>query len=208
VLFARAVMSNEALNADLMPLFAAASKRDAAGQLAFRQIYERTGSKLYGVAVRILRREDWAEEVLQECYVSIWNHAGDYNLSLSAPMTWMTSIVRNRSLDWLRKPHKEDATDDDAFFEAVESEELGPLELLEQNKDAQAVNRCLGTLEDKQKRAIAMAFYEGLTHAELAEQLDEPLGTVKTWVRRGLLRLKECLGSMYSGSDGRVAVSR
>jgi RNA polymerase sigma-70 factor, ECF subfamily len=196
-------VSNEALNAELVPLFASAARKDAAGQKAFERIYQRTGSKLYGVAVRVLRREDWAEEVLQECYVSIWNHAADYNTSMAAPMTWMTSIVRNRCLDWLRRPHKEDATDDEAFFESIESEEMGPLERLEQQKDAAAVNHCLGTLEEKQKRAIAMAFYEGLTHSELADKLEEPLGTVKTWVRRGLIKLKDCLGSLDGA--GRLA---
>jgi RNA polymerase sigma-70 factor, ECF subfamily len=108
-------------NARLQALLAAAARRDGGSQAAFAALYDATSSRMMGVAMRLLRREDWAEEVLQECYVNIWNHCADYQLQLSAPTTWMTSIVRNRCLDWLRRPNREDATDDDAVFEAVES---------------------------------------------------------------------------------------
>jgi len=171
-------------------LLAACAQRDRA---AFSRLYQSTSAKLYGVAVRILRREDWAEEVLQECYVSIWTHAPEYRPALAAPMTWMTSIVRNRCLDWLRRPRPEVADEDGAVLEATESTNPGPLAELERSKDAQALPRCLQGLEAKQRQAIALAFYDGLSHSELASHLREPLGTVKTWVRRGLLRLKSCL---------------
>ncbi len=174
----------------LAGLLAACARRD---QAAFARLYEASSAKLYGVAVRILRREDWAEEVLQECYVSIWAHAPDYRPALAAPMTWMTSIVRNRCLDWLRRPRPEIADPDGQIAEAVESDNPGPLARLEQAKDAQALARCLKGLEARQRQAIALAFYDGLSHSELASHLREPLGTVKTWVRRGLLRLKDCL---------------
>jgi RNA polymerase sigma-70 factor (ECF subfamily) len=160
---------------------------------AFQELYRATAPKLFGVALRILRREDWAEEVLQECYVSIWTHAPDYRPGLAAPMTWMTSIVRNRCLDWLRRPRPEIADEDGALTEAAESDNPGPLALLERTKSAHALNRCLGELEPRQRQAIALAFYDGLSHAELASHMREPLGTVKTWVRRGLLKLKACL---------------
>ena len=179
----------------LRELLAAAGRRDAGAQTAFEQLYRHTSSKLFGVALRILRRQDWAEEVLQECYVNIWKHSSTYQAGLSAPMTWMTSIVRNRCLDWLRRPNMEDTTADEGIFEAVESPEPGPLALLEQSGEAGAISRCLETLEEKQRQAISVAFFEGLTHAELSERLGQPLGTVKTWVRRGLGKLKECLGN-------------
>ena len=150
-----------AQNEALKQLLAACARRDSA---AFGRLYEATSAKLFGVAIRILRREDWAEEVLQDCYVNIWNHASKYSSALSAPMTWMTSIVRNRCLDWLRRPNPEPLAD-----EALEA------------------------LEGKQRQAIALAYLDGLSHSELAAHLREPLGTVKTWVRRGLLRLKSCL---------------
>ena len=129
-----------AQNQVLAGLLAACARKD---QAAFARLYQSTSSKLFGVALRILRRDDWAEEVLQDCYVSIWNHAGSYESGLAAPMTWMTSIVRNRCLDWLRRPRMEVADEDGAVVEAAESDNPGPLAELERTKDAQALARCL-----------------------------------------------------------------
>jgi RNA polymerase sigma-70 factor (ECF subfamily) len=186
-----------AQNKLLEGLLAACARRD---QEAFSRLYRATSPKLFGVAVRILRREDWAEEVVQDCYVSIWNNAGSYSAGLSAPMTWMTSIVRNRCLDWLRRPNLEvvlSRPDDDGDdpLEAIAADGPGPLDRLAQSGDAKALAACLGRLEAKQRQAIMLAFYDGLSHSELASHLRQPLGTVKTWVRRGLERLKGCLGS-------------
>ena len=158
---------------------------------AFQELYRATAPKLFGVALRILRREDWAEEVLQECYVSIWTHAPDYRAGLAAPMTWMTSIVRNRCLDWLRRPNPEPLAE--GAEENIADAGPGPLDELERSQEAGAVARCLRGLEAKQRQAIALAFFDGLSHAELAQHLREPLGTVKTWVRRGLAKLRSCL---------------
>ncbi len=182
-------------NERLKALLAACARRDRA---AFASLYEATSPKLFGVAVRMLKREDWAEEVLQDCYVSIWNNAGGYSATLSAPMTWMTSIVRNRCLDWLRRPamevvlHNEDEDGDDPL-ERMASDDPGPLERLAATGAARALAECMGRLDAKMRQAIALAFYEGLTHTELAAHMRQPLGTVKTWVRRGLERLKGCL---------------
>jgi RNA polymerase sigma-70 factor (ECF subfamily) len=174
----------------LAGLLAACARRDRA---AFERLYRESAAKLFGVALRILRREDWAEEVLQECYLRVWNHAHEYRAGLAAPMTWMTSIVRNRCLDRLRRPRFEVADEDGALVEAAESPNPGPLAALEQDAEARALKRCLEALEAKQRQAIALAYYDGLSHSELAAHLREPLGTVKTWVRRGLMRLKACL---------------
>ncbi len=163
-------------------------------QAAFADLYRMTSPKLFGVALRILRRRDWAEEVMQECYVSIWNHAAGYAAHKSAPLTWMTSIVRNRCLDGLRRTRPEvlgaeyDIAITQWFDEAPEV-----IEQLAADADAAALARCLRTLDDRQRQSIALAFFHGLTHAELAAHLQQPLGTVKTWVRRGLERLKNCL---------------
>src|SRR5512134_2232434 len=165
-------------------------------QRAFADLYQLTASKLYGVALRILRRQDWAEEVLQECYVSIWNHAADYAAAKSAPLTWMTSIVRNRCLDWLRRPQQEATGEEyDIAVEAWRDEAPGPLESLAASSDAAALARCLQQLEAKQRQSIMLAFFNGLSHSELASHMQQPLGTVKTWVRRGLERLKGCLST-------------
>jgi RNA polymerase sigma-70 factor (ECF subfamily) len=164
-------------------------------QRAFADLYALTSPKLYGVALRILRRQDWAEEVLQECYVSIWNHAGNYAVQRSAPLTWMTSIVRNRCLDWLRRPRQEATGDEyDIAVEAWQDDAPGPLDQLVASKEAAALGRCLRQLEAKQRQSIMLAFFNGLSHSELASHMKQPLGTVKTWVRRGLERLKSCLG--------------
>jgi len=174
----------------LASLLAACAQRDRA---AFARLYRETSPKLFGVALRILRREDWAEDVLQECYVRIWDHAQDYRAGLAAPMTWMTSIVRNRCLDWLRRPNLEVIDEEGELIEATESGDPGPLAELESGADARALKKCLDALEAKQRQAIALAYFKGLSHAQLARHRREPLGTVKTWVRRGLLRLKSCL---------------
>ena len=163
-------------------------------QRAFADLYGLTSAKLYGVALRILRRQDWAEDVLQECYVNIWNHAGNYAVQKSAPLTWMTSIVRNRCLDWLRRPQAEvTGTDYDVAVEAWQDDSPGPMDQLMAAGDAQALARCLQQLEGKQRQSIMLAFFHGMSHTELAGHMKQPLGTVKTWVRRGLERLKGCL---------------
>lgn len=175
---------------ELTSLLAACGRRDRA---AFERLYRATAPKLFGVAARILRRDDWAEEVLQDCYVSIWHHAQDYSPGLAQPMTWMTSIVRNRCLDWLRKPALELPDEDDAVAGATASDAPGPLAQLEGAAEAATVRRCLDALDAKQRQSIALAFYDGLSHSEIARHLREPLGSVKTWVRRGLARLKTCV---------------
>ena len=177
---------------DLAALLGACGRRD---RDAFAQLYKATSAKLFGVALRMLRREDWAEEVLQDAYVSIWNHAGSYASGLSAPMTWMTSIVRNRCLDWLRKPRIEVGDPDGDIADRTASDLEGPLAALERSGEAMAIADCLKGLEPRQRQTIVLAFYEGLSHSEIAAHMREPLGTVKTWVRRGLARLKGCLAA-------------
>jgi len=177
---------------ELAGLLAACGRRD---RTAFERLYRLTSPKLFGVAARILRRDDRAEEILQECYLSIWQHAAGYAPGLAQPMTWMTSIVRNRCLDWLRKPATEVADEDDAIAAATESGAPGPLAALERSVETAAVKRCLDGLDARQRQSIALAFYDGLSHTEIAQHLGAPLGSVKTWVRRGLARLKTCMDS-------------
>lgn len=178
-------------NATLAALLARCALRD---QRALADLYRQTASKLFGVSLRICRREDWAEDVLQESFVNIWNHAGDYAAAKSAPMTWMTAIVRNRSLDWLRRPREADGGEDfEARAAAIATEEPGPLARVLAGEDATALAACMEGLDSNQRQSITLAFVNGLSHSELADRLREPLGTVKTWIRRGLLRLKACL---------------
>ena len=163
-------------------------------QQAFAELYRLTSPHLYAVALRILRVSGPAEEVLQESYVNIWHHAGSYVAAKSQPLTWMTSIVRNRCLDQMRRREVDTVTfDDEEQGMMLADDRPSPIDLLLSSADALAVRSCVERLEAGQKQAIALAFYQGLSHSELASHLRQPLGTVKSWVRRGLERLKACL---------------
>ena len=166
-------------------------------QRAFATLYRFSSAKLFAVAVRITRRRDWAEEVLQEAFVNIWNHAAGYNSTKSAPMTWMTAIVRNRALDWLRRPREVEIDEEqEELMASIADESPGPEELLRRSLEAGKLAECMKTLTEEQQRSITLAFFYGLSHGELAEQMRKPLGTVKTWIRRGLDRLKGCLDEL------------
>ena len=166
-------------------------------QPAFAELYAQTSSHLYGVAVRILRDGALAEEILQEAFVSVWHHAGTYEAAKSQPSTWLAAIVRNRCLDLMRRREIDTLTmtadDDDGREFDLPSGDPTPVEMLLASADAQAVRDCVDALDAGPKQAIALAFYQGLSHAELADHLRQPLGTVKSWVRRALERLKGCL---------------
>jgi RNA polymerase sigma-70 factor (ECF subfamily) len=178
-------------NARLMQLLARTALAD---QRAFAELYRLASPHLYAVALRILRESAAAEEVLQESFVNVWHHAGSYVAGKSQPLTWLTSIVRNRCLDQLRRREVDTITmDDEEHAMTIADEGPTPLELLLAGADAHAVKDCVERLEAGQQQAIALAFYHGLSHSELARHLAQPLGTVKSWVRRGLERLRICL---------------
>jgi RNA polymerase sigma-70 factor (ECF subfamily) len=178
----------------LSDLLARCALRD---QRAFATLYQFSSAKLFAVAVRITRRRDWAEEVLQEAFVNIWNHAAGYNSTKSAPMTWMTAIVRNRALDWLRRPREVEIDEEhEELMASIADESPGPEELLRRSLEAGELAECMKALTEQQQRSITLAFFHGLSHGELADQMRKPLGTVKTWIRRGLDRLKGCLDEL------------
>lgn len=178
-------------NARLMQLLARTALKD---QRAFAELYRTTSPHLYAVALRILREAAAAEEVLQESFVNVWHHAASYVAAKSQPLTWLTSIVRNRCLDHLRRREVETVTmDDEEEGVTIAAQGPTPLEMLLAGADALAVKGCIEALEPAQKQAIALAFFQGLSHSELALHLRQPLGTVKSWVRRGLERLRACL---------------
>ncbi|MES2407025.1 MAG: sigma-70 family RNA polymerase sigma factor [Pseudomonadota bacterium] len=174
------------------PLTVLLSRCALRDEQAFERLYRITSAKLFGVALRIVRRQDWAEEILQESFVNIWQHAPSYASGKAAPMTWMTHIVRNRALDWLRRPQHEDTVSEDAE-ENWPDECAGLFDRLTQSRDAAVLNGCMDQIEAKQRQTIALAFWQGLTHSELALHLQLPVGTIKTWIRRGLGALKKCL---------------
>ena len=167
--------------------------RSALGdRAAFADLYGATRSKLFAVSLRIVRERSLAEEVLQDSFVNIWNHAAGYAQAKSAPTTWMTAIVRNRSLDILRRPREEADLDGVLTAELVD-EGASPQREAEARGEAHSLQDCLHELEAEQRQSIALAFFHGLSHSELADHLRRPLGTVKTHIRRGLAKLKDCL---------------
>ena len=192
-------MSDPATNDRLTALLSRASLGDRA---AFGELYNATKSKLFAVALRIVRERHIAEEVLQDSFVKIWHHAADYAAAKSAPMTWMTAIVRNRSLDIVRRPVREIADDNDYFALNMEDESPTPPEQLASKRDQAHIVRCMQALEGEQHKAISLAFFQGLSHTEVADQLKKPLGTVKTHIRRGLLKLKDCLDGHVNEGAG------
>ena len=171
-----------------------AAQKDA---LAFRELYEASSPRLYGLALRILRRRELAEEALQESFVSIWRHAGDYQAGISAPMTWMTTIVRNKSFDLLRRLQSEVETEGEDFDERIlatlSDPAANPAEALELSSEAKALAICMSALEQKHQHVIGLAFFHDLSHSDVAQKLALPVGTVKTWIRRSLARLQACL---------------
>ena len=168
-------------------------------KVAFRRVYEMTSTHLFGIALRILNRRDAAEDVLQDAFVSVWHHAGIYNASTSQPMTWLISIVRNKALDVVRSApvRRETALlqNEVGDYRDIADERPNPLELLMQATQSLAIQDCMESLDAAQRQSLALAYYHGLSHSEVAEQIHAPLGTVKSWVRRGLERLKHCMES-------------
>ncbi len=166
----------------------------AGDRVAFRDVYRATAPHLFGLALRLLRRRDAAEEVLQEAFVSIWQHAGDYRRERGSPIAWMGTIVRNRALDRIRRERATVALDDVPGHEDWQDGDPQPDEATAASQEARRLAVCLDALDEKPRRAIVLAYREGLTHEEIARRLPAPLGTVKTWIRRGLMQLKDCLG--------------
>ena len=176
----------------LNDLLSRSGQGDAA---AFRQLYNATSPRLFALCKRLLRDEALAEDVLQEGFVKVWHHAGQFVASKANAMTWMTTIVRNQALDKLRQAHSRPTVVDDVEYETLEFASLGPGPdaLQQMGEDAHRLLHCLDQLKPEQRECILQAFYHGQTHEELAQTLAKPLGTVKAWIRRGLEQLRGCL---------------
>jgi len=200
-------------NAQLQALLARCRLGDRA---AFARLYDHTSGLLFGIVLRINRDRASAEDVLQEVYVKVWRSAQSYDATQAQPLTWLTSIARNAAIDSLRRrqtqPQLVSATiddDDDPDRNAVDSradDAPGPLDLLSRACDAQEIGRCIERLSGIQRQSVALAFYDGLSHAEVAQHLRQPLGSVKSWLRRALMSLKDCLQQALTG-DADATVS-
>ncbi|MCU7920650.1 MAG: sigma-70 family RNA polymerase sigma factor [Candidatus Thiodiazotropha sp. (ex Epidulcina cf. delphinae)] len=177
-------------NQELESLLAACALND---RKAFARLYSLTSAKLYGVVLRILNRDEWAQDCLQDAYIKVWNNAGSYRSYMAAPLTWMSTIARNQALDLIRKRKREVAESDDKGFPEQVDGALLPQDGLSQSEQGRRLDNCLGQLKEQQRQVIALAYFKGLTHDELAAYTDTPLGTIKTWIRRGLEQLRRCL---------------
>lgn len=160
---------------------------------AFRTVYDLTSAKLFGICLRICGDRQAAEDVLSEVYLTIWKRAGAFEPGRSSPITWLATIARNRAIDWRRSSGRAPPARIEDVPE-IADDRISAEERLLVDERAGQLHLCLDQLEERQRKAIRTAFFDGLTYAELAARDAVPLGTMKSWVRRGLLRLKDCLG--------------
>ena len=177
--------------AELVRLLAAVADGD---QAAFERLYAATRAKLYGVVLRILRRADLADEVMQEAYLKIWNSAGQFDPALASPITWMVTIARNRAIDLARKKRDVSVEEAPEVLELA-AESVDPLTARERSEELRRLLNCLGRLDPDERRLMLLAYYNGLSREQLAAKLGRPVNTIKTWLRRSILAVRECLGS-------------
>ncbi|MEQ1651212.1 MAG: sigma-70 family RNA polymerase sigma factor [Hyphomicrobium sp.] len=161
---------------------------------AFADVYRATSSKLFGIILRILKRRDIADEVLQEVYVKIWDRAADFDPRMASPITWMATIARNRALDEIRRKRPESIEDHPELLD-MPSDEDSALTNVMRGEDGQRLSDCLTRLEEPRRQMVVLAYCEGLSRDELAVKYGQPVNTIKTWLRRSLAQLKGCLGS-------------
>jgi RNA polymerase sigma-70 factor (ECF subfamily) len=159
---------------------------------AFEQLYDRHSRAIYSLVLRILQQAGTAEEVVQDVFLQLWRNAAQYDVSRGPFVPWLFTLARNRALDTLRLKSERQRRRED------QTEELPPIasvpqyeQQLDVKRRAEKVRALMASLGPQQKRAIELAYFEGLSHSEIAAALKEPLGTVKSWIRNGLLRLKE-----------------
>ncbi len=172
--------------------YESALERCAAGDRdAFRALYDRESRWLLGVAVRIVRDRDRGHDVLHDAFVRIWQKAGTYRRELGSARGWIYTVVRHQALDTIRADAREVAVGDD--IESLADGILATSGAADTTADALALRTCLERLEPDRRRYIVSAFVEGYTYEQIARAANQPLGSVKSWIRRSLLALKECL---------------
>jgi RNA polymerase sigma-70 factor, ECF subfamily len=176
--------------AELAWLLAAVARQDEA---ALERLYAATRAKLYGIVLRILRRQDLAEEVIQETYVKIWNSAAQFDPAMSAPITWMAAIARNRAIDLVRKRSELSIEEEPNAIDAA-AETPDPLARREMSEELKRLLECIGRLEPGRQRLMLLAYYNGWSREQLAVKFDAPVAAVETWLRRSMMEIRECLG--------------
>lgn len=179
-----------------MPAVTTAFDHDAAlrgcargDQNALRRLYEHESRWLLGIALRIVRERAAAEDVVHDAFLRIWRSAASFDASLGSGRGWVCTVVRHCALDHARRSGREAPPADPAVFEATLAAAVAP----EWTFDVESLERCMGQLDEQRRRCVLYAFVEGCTHEEIAARVEAPLGTVKSWIRRSLVSLKECL---------------
>lgn len=160
---------------------------------AFEQLYRSTSAKLFGVCIAVLASRSDAEEVLQEVFTTIWRKASQYDASRASPMTWLAMMARNRAIDKLRASVVERAGAPIELAEEIPDPSASALAGAQAGEDKRRLDSCMDQLEPQRRKLIRVAFFEGITYEELAQRSGSPLGSVKSWIRRGLAQLKMCL---------------
>ena len=174
-------------------LVAALARVAGGDRAALRIVYQDTSAKLFGVCLRILKDRSEAEDVLQDVYVTVWRKAAAFDPGRASPITWLVAIARNRSIDRLRASAVSRRMEPIEAADAVSDPAPAAVERVELAQQHQRLAGCLEELEQRHSAAIRAAFLDGSTYEELAERMSVPLGTMKSWIRRGLLKLRACL---------------
>lgn len=180
-------------DADRKRLIAALDQVAARDRTALRQVYDMTSAKLFGICFRISADRDAAEDILQDVYIKVWNRADRFDAGRASPITWLCAIARNTAIDWCRTSRRPGTVPEEAAAQVADETPSADL-LIERNQARARMLACLDQLEQRQGDAIRSAFLDGLTYAQLADRMTVPLGTMKSWIRRGMQRLKECIG--------------
>jgi RNA polymerase sigma-70 factor (ECF subfamily) len=163
---------------------------------ALKQLYELCSANLFSVALRILKDRALSEDCLQQVFYKVWNNAASYDVSKAKAQTWLNTITRNQALDILRKNKHSDQHDTDDALAFIADDGPSHEQHVELAQDSAAMHKCLALLPEQQKIYLEMAFFEGLTHQALSDRTGTSLGTVKTWIRRGLERLRKCMSTI------------
>lgn len=160
-------------------------------QQAFADLYDRTSAKLFGITLRVLKNRSTAEDAVQEAYMKIWTHADRFRPGPQSPMTWLITIARNTAIDRLRASGRDQATD--VLDLTLASKAPGPERQAVAASDAARLLACFDTLPQDRAEAVRAVYLHGASYADLAERFGHPLNTIRTWLRRGLIALRECM---------------
>jgi RNA polymerase sigma-70 factor (ECF subfamily) len=181
------LMAQRGSSDDLVALLAAVARQDRS---ALGELYDRTSAKMYGICCRMLANDADAEDVLHEAYLTVWRNAGRFDPTKASPITWLAALTRNKAIDRLRRERSVEPID-----AAEEVADAGPsaVDIISDDQDRRRLAKCLDEIDARSSGLIRSAFFTGATYPELAAQMAVPLGTMKSWIRRGLISLRGCL---------------